>query len=219
MLRPRLLLALVVAALGVITPAPVAAQSRAPQARAAQAEAAEAGFQFAEPDERAFSRESVPALSAAPGAARAITPPTQPLNSLSRGAGKSAQSGGGWGTTLAALMFVVVLIVVGAKLWRSHGPAIARGLPREAVELLGKRYLDQRQCIHLVRCGARILILGSSPNGLHTLAEVTDPVEVDYLAGLCRQQHDDAPPLPFATLFKKQDPARHQPQRPEKSHA
>jgi tellurite resistance protein len=36
-----------------------------------------------------------------------------------------------------------------------------------------------------LRCGSRILIVGSTPDGLSTLSEITDPVEVDYLAGVC----------------------------------
>ena len=73
------------------------------------------------------------------------------------------------------------------------------------IEILGKRRIDSRQSIHLVRLGSQILVLGSTATGLRTLTEVTDPVEVDYLAGLCR--HSDAKTSAIQTfrmLFTRQ---------------
>ena len=98
---------------------------------------------------------------------------------------------GSLSSTLIALSVVALLIICGAQLLKRHRPRFLTGLPTEAVELLGKRHLDQRQAIHLVRCGSKILVLGSSPNGLVALSEVTDPVEVDSLSGLCRRQEED----------------------------
>lgn len=87
--------------------------------------------------------------------------------------------------TLGALFGVIFLIVVVAQVLKKQNPVLMGGLPDEAVTVLGRRYVEQRQSIHLVRVGTRILILGSSQQGLTPLSEVTDPVEVDYLSGLC----------------------------------
>lgn len=65
-----------------------------------------------------------------------------------------------------------------------------QGLPPEALEILGRRFIDQRQAILLVRIGSRILVVGSSPSGLQPLGEVNDPVEVDLVAGLCRRNEN-----------------------------
>ena len=101
--------------------------------------------------------------------------------------GKSSVGQSAW-KTFGTLAAIIALIVVGARFWKKHGPKLAGGLPVEAIDVLGKRSVDARQSIVLVRLGSRILVLGSTANGLRTLSEVTDPVEVDYLAGLCRQR-------------------------------
>jgi len=103
----------------------------------------------------------------------------------------SAQSTGGIATTLVALTLIVLFILIAARLWQKHGLNISGGLPSEILEPLGKRYLDQKQSIQLVRLGTRILVLGSGPEGMTTLAEITDPLEVDYLSGACRKNSDE----------------------------
>jgi len=115
---------------------------------------------------------------------------TLPPKPASSGSGRGTAPPSPW-TTLGGLAIVIVMIVVTARLWKRHGPQWHAPLPPEALELLGRKAIDQRQAIHLVRLGGRILVLGSSPSGLTTLAEFTDPVEVDLLAGLCRRQSDD----------------------------
>ncbi|QDU49735.1 FliO/MopB family protein [Gimesia panareensis] len=96
-----------------------------------------------------------------------------------------------WGT-FGALALVIGIILIAAKLMKKHNPLAAKNLPREVIEVLGRRPLDARQTIHFVRCGSRILILGSSPAGLETLSEVLDPVEVDLITGMCREQAEAA---------------------------
>ncbi len=129
---------------------------------------------------------------------RTITPPDDPEK-------KKTRSTGSFGTTLVALSFVVGLILVAAKLWSKHGPLVNSGLPPEAFEVLGLRRLDQRQTVYLARLGSRILVLGSSTDGLRTLCEITDPIEVDFLAGACRRGDGNATAAQaFRALFKKQ---------------
>ncbi len=90
--------------------------------------------------------------------------------------------------TLAALTAVVVLVLVAGRLLKKHSPLVVPRLSDEAVALLGRRSIDREHSIHLVRCGTRILVLGLAPGEIRTLAEITDPVEVDVLAGLCRSE-------------------------------
>ena len=42
--------------------------------------------------------------------------------------------------------------------------------------------------MQLIRLGSKLVLLNVTPNGAEALAEVTDPGEVDRLAGLCQQQ-------------------------------
>jgi flagellar biogenesis protein FliO len=86
-----------------------------------------------------------------------------------------------------ALAVVVALILLLARLFRRHAPMFSQSLPQEALEILGRRFVDPRQAILLVRIGARILVVGSSANGLNPLGQIDDPIEVDLLAGLCRR--------------------------------
>jgi flagellar biogenesis protein FliO len=89
-------------------------------------------------------------------------------------------------TAVSALAVVVCLILVLARIFRRHAPRFSQALPTEALEVLGRRFLDQRQSIVLLRIGSRILVVGSSTAGLQGLGELTDPIEVDLIAGLCR---------------------------------
>ena len=52
--------------------------------------------------------------------------------------------------------------------------------------MLGQTTLGHRQQAQLVRLGRTLLLIGVSPAGAETLAEVTDASEVDRLAALCR---------------------------------
>ena len=97
----------------------------------------------------------------------------------------------GWSATVWSLLFVVGLIAAGARWLKSRSPAATRGLPDEVFELLGRKAIDPRTSVVLARCGSRLLVLSQSTHGLQTLAEITDPVEIDCLAGLCRATQSD----------------------------
>jgi flagellar biogenesis protein FliO len=90
------------------------------------------------------------------------------------------------------LALVVVLILVAAKVFRRTGASGPMPLSDEAVQVLGRKSVDYRNAIHLVRCGSRLLVLGSSQTGLTPLAEITDRTEVESLAELCRTNEPPA---------------------------
>ena len=162
-----------------------------------------------EGESRSYAPPANAAVSQRLSDVRPITPTGRNLSSASSASRKSSPGSGSPWKTLGALAFVLALIIVGAKLWKKHGLGIAAGLPAEAIDVLGKRHLDSRQSIHLIRLGSRIIVLGSSTDGLRTLAEVTDPVEVDYLAGLCRQENSGGSAAQsFRTLFSRHSSAK-----------
>lgn len=107
-----------------------------------------------------------------------------------------------WGS-LIGLGIVVGGMLVASRWLRVHGPASLRGLPNEAVESLGQRVLSRGVAVHLVRCGSRMLVLGVGPDGVRTLSEITDPVEVDLLAGACRRRDETANGQSFAQMFTR----------------
>ncbi len=89
-------------------------------------------------------------------------------------------------TAVGALSVVVCLILILARIFRRHAPLFSQTLPAEALEVLGRRFLDQKQSIVLLRIGSRILVVGSSATGLQGIGELSDPIEVDLIAGICR---------------------------------
>ena len=113
-------------------------------------------------------------------------------------------NGAGWSATIWPLLFVVGLIVLGARWLKSRTPNAARSLPSDVFEVLGRKPIDPRTSIMLARCGSRLLLLSLSPHGLSTLAEITDPVEIDCLAGLCQAtQRDQSLVETFRSLLHK----------------
>ncbi|MBS0267192.1 MAG: FliO/MopB family protein [Planctomycetes bacterium] len=116
---------------------------------------------------------------------------------------KERRTTGSWWTTLGSLTAVLALVVLTAKVLKMGMPAARRSLPTEAVQVLGRKPLDYKNSIHLVRCGARLLVIGSSQTGLATLAEISDPAEIDYLSGLCLPGDAPAVGESFQQLFRK----------------
>ncbi|MFN0199186.1 MAG: FliO/MopB family protein [Planctomycetaceae bacterium] len=122
----------------------------------------------------------------------------------SRRAGDKSRTSIPWGTTIFSLLVITGLIVLCAWIVKKIQPLKVQGLSTDVVEVLGKRPLDPRQQIYLIRCGSRILVVGSSLQGMSTLAEITDPQEMDTLIGLCRKTtHDSRIVQSFQSLLGK----------------
>lgn len=122
--------------------------------------------------------------------ARQLSPRHKPAEPRTRSASSPRKASGSsslWGTVIGLLL--VFVLFLGGKIWLTrHGPISLRGLPVEALELLGRRTLEPRVSLHIVRCGPKILVLGVGPDGVRTLTEITDPVEIDLMAGACRRK-------------------------------
>jgi hypothetical protein len=64
--------------------------------------------------------------------------------------------------------------------------------------LLGRAPLSGRQTMQLIRVGGRLLLVAlSSSGGAQTLTEITDPLEVEHLAGLCQRGRTDSATASF----------------------
>jgi len=88
----------------------------------------------------------------------------------------------------------IVLGLFFALVWfsRKTGGKGNTVLPKDVVEVLGRSPLAPRQSVQVVRFGSKILLLSVTASGSDTLAEITDPEEVDRLMGLCKQQSPDS---------------------------
>ena len=131
---------------------------------------------------------------ASPPSLRRITPQGQAPTGASDG-NRGLPS---LGTVIYGLAIVVFLIFVVARLWKSHGPQPPAAVNREAMQVLGRCRIEPRQSLYLVKVGSRVLVVGSSGGSLAPVAEITDPIEVDLIAGLARQSTEASP---FSRLF------------------
>jgi len=131
-----------------------------------------------------------PAVALSPPEARAARLPLPSAGGDSADSTARSGSGSGTFTVIAALVVVLGLFFAAASLLKRTMPAQARLLPKEAVEILGRTALPGRRQGHLIRVGNKIALVSfSGGGGAETLVEITDPIEVDRLAGLC-SQHD-----------------------------
>jgi flagellar biogenesis protein FliO len=111
--------------------------------------------------------------------------------------------------TLAGSLGVVLgIFLLIAWLMRRAAPQGLKRLPNEAFEVLGRAPLAGRQNVHLVRCGTKLLLVSITPAGTETLTEITDPQEVDRLAGLCRQAGPQSSTAAFRHIFEQLAPKR-----------
>jgi flagellar biogenesis protein FliO len=106
-------------------------------------------------------------------------------------------------TMLAGLGVVLGLFLIVAWALRRSLPKGANLLPREALEVLGRGVIAGRQNVHLLRCGNKLLLVSITPAGIETLTEISDPAEVDRLAGICYQAHPHSATSAFRQVFQQ----------------
>lgn len=107
---------------------------------------------------------------------------------------------------MASLAAVLGLFFAVAWVLRRGTPHTMAALPGEVVEILGRAPLPGRQQMHLVRCGHKLLLVAISATSADTLTEITDPLEVDRLCGLCRQSHPQSATATFRNILNQFGP-------------
>jgi flagellar biogenesis protein FliO len=88
-------------------------------------------------------------------------------------------------SVLSSLGLVIALIVASAWLYRKAAPKITGALPKQVVQVLGRTPLAPRQQLVLLRLGSKLVLVSNLHGEVRTISEITDPLEVDRLAGLC----------------------------------
>ncbi len=154
----------------------------------------------------------LPAAASSPQAAQGESVP--PLGLGSHG----DKNAGGKGSPLSAvitvggsLAVVLGLFLVVAWAMRKTAPRGSLLLPREVFDILGRASLGARQQVQLLRCGNKLLLVSITPNGTETLTEVTDPLEVDRIAGICQQAHPKSATTAFRQVFQQLAPKSGEP--------
>lgn len=94
---------------------------------------------------------------------------------------------GSLGTTVGALAVTLGLfalfVAFTRRMQKGHQ---AKGLPREAFEVIGETEIGPKQKLLVVRCGLQALIVGVSPVGIQPVAQIDDPDEAGQFIAQCR---------------------------------
>ena len=150
-----------------------------------------------QPAETAAGRRSLPPRRQGGG-----LPLTGPDSVRPKGGGSHSGGLPSLVTAGSSLAVVLGLFFVFAWVMRRATPGGLALLSNEVVEVLGRAPLAARQQVHLVRLGNKLLLVSVSQDGVETLSEVTDPEEVDRLAGICRQSQPGSSTEAFRQVFK-----------------
>lgn len=138
----------------------------------------------------------------APPSERERIPLERPGSPQDPAASTASQSGVATAvTTAGGLVLVLGLFLAFAWLMRRVSPKSMHRIPGEAVEVLGRAPLNNRQQLCLIRCGGKLILVAVSDDGAETLTEITDAVEVDRLAGLCEQARGQSPGRAFRQVL------------------
>ncbi len=95
-------------------------------------------------------------------------------------------------TVAASLSVVLGLFFLVIWFARRSGRALHAQMPAEVLEVLGKSPLSARMQMHVVRFGNKLVLLAVSAEGAVSLAEITEPLEVDRLAGVCQANQNNS---------------------------
>jgi flagellar biogenesis protein FliO len=144
------------------------------------------------------------------GTSPALLPPATTDTATALSLGSHSDKTAGAKTPATALVTVggslaVVLGLFFFVAWamRKAAPRGSLVLPKEVFDILGRAPLGARQQVQLLRCGSKLLLVSITPSGTETLTEVTDPVEVDRIAGICQQAHPKSATSSFRQVFQQ----------------
>ena len=149
-----------------------------------------------ENDGRENSSSFPDALNVQQSAERPVTPlkRNSALPSTKGDQSTTRTTEGSSGGAVLAVLFVVLVFVLGlAKLFLKRSPYTINGLPLDAVDVLGRRAVDPRNSVYILKVGSRLILMGSSPGGMSSLAEITDPIEVASLSNVCAASKQTGP--------------------------
>lgn len=106
-------------------------------------------------------------------------------------------------TVASALAIVIGLLLVCVWLLRRGTRNMNAELPGDVVGVLGRVPLAARHFAQLLRVGNKLVLVSLTPSGATTLTEITDPAEVDRLAGLCQQSDPHSTTKAFEQVFRQ----------------
>ncbi|MHC4711948.1 MAG: flagellar biosynthetic protein FliO [Planctomycetota bacterium] len=100
-----------------------------------------------------------------------------------------------------SLGVVLALIVVCAWAFRRWAPRTASGFSSDTLKVIARTYLGPRQMVCLVRVPGRLLVVGSTQSAIATLAEISDPVEIEKVLASFEKRSAGSATETFRNLF------------------
>ncbi len=88
-------------------------------------------------------------------------------------------------SVVSSLLIVIGLLFGAAWFYRKATPNLSNSMPKDVVQVLGRTPLAPRQQLVLVRFGSKLVLVSNLQGEVRTISEITDPLEVDRMAGLC----------------------------------
>jgi flagellar biogenesis protein FliO len=132
-----------------------------------------------------------------------IAPPQGKPAGTDRAGARGRAGGNVASAVLGSLAIVLGVFFLVVWLARRTLPKSALNLPSDVLEILGRAPLASRHHLQLIRLGRRVLLVSVSPDSATTLAEVSDPKEVDHLAALCRQSQPESISASFRNVLQQ----------------
>jgi flagellar protein FliO/FliZ len=106
-------------------------------------------------------------------------------------------------TTGTALALVVGLFLLCAWALRRGARTSTILLSSDVAQVLGRVPLAAKQFAELVHVGNKLVLLSVTAAGAELLTEITDPVEVDRLLGICKQTDSRSSTTEFDEMFRQ----------------
>ncbi len=135
----------------------------------------------------------------------ARTPLNPPKSQATIEASKSSS-----GNTLRMMLSVgsSLLIVIGLFLgvawcYRKTLSTSMGGIPKHVVSVLGRTAIAPRQQLVLVRFGSKLVLVSMVQGEARTISEITDPMEVDQLAGACESHQPHSLTNSFRSILNQ----------------
>ncbi|HTQ40948.1 MAG TPA: flagellar biosynthetic protein FliO [Pirellulales bacterium] len=152
---------------------------------------------------QATHQEAEPSRFIAAGSETSIPLPAPPRDAGGETFSAGPRPLGAIISVIVSLAVVLGLFLVAAWFMRRSLPSSGRHLPTEVVEILGRTPLAGRQQMHVLRFGNKMILVCVSPTSVDTLGEITDPLEIDRLAGLCAQTQSSSATAAFKQIFSQ----------------
>jgi flagellar biogenesis protein FliO len=106
-------------------------------------------------------------------------------------------------TTGVALAVVVGLFLLCAWALRRGARKSVHLLSNDVAQVLGRVPLAARQFAELLHVGNKLVLVSVTSAGAETLTEITDPLEVDRLLGICKQADGRSSTAEFDEMFRQ----------------